>query len=102
MDGALAIIEETRHNELSEMIGIFDEFNEAYKASRKEIVIVVSDGASTVGVIVEKILALERLNEVATDNLGSRRIGNSENIAVGTREQSGEVVAIFDSTRLFS
>jgi purine-binding chemotaxis protein CheW len=102
LDGALSIIEQTRNNELSEMVALFDEFDEAYKASRREIVIVVSDGASTVGVIVDAILALEHLNAAGTDNLGSDYFENSEGVAVGTREPSGEVVVIFDVMRLLS
>ncbi len=100
IEGALSIIEQTRNNELREMLELFDEFDVTYSASRKEVVVVISDGVSTTGVIVDEILALERLRAANTNGLANGYSKNADAIAVGTREQNGDVVAIFDATRL--
>ena len=101
IEGALTIIAETRDKELHEMLALFDEFDEAYSASRKEIVIVISDGNSMVGVIVDEILALESLQEANTNGLSNGYSQSADTLMVGIREQSGDVVAIFDAERLF-
>ena len=100
LDGALEIIEQTRNNELREMLALFDEFDAAYSASRKEIVIVLSDDISTAGIIVDEILALEPLKEANTNGPANGHLSTAGTILVGTREQSGEVVAIFDAMRV--
>lgn len=101
IEGAMQLIQKTRDNELKKMVSLFDSFEKVYKESRREIVIVVAKGERTIGIIADKVFSLENLNLEDSYDLEADKFGNQETVKMGIRQNSSEVVLIFNIDRIF-
>lgn len=101
---ALEIIQRCWDNELKVMIGLFEEVKTAFRASQREIALIL-DGERPSGVIVDDVIAVEQLRDeafAATGELIPNRDGDQVALAVGKRRHDSSLILILqDPERLF-
>lgn len=95
LEAAEALINHTRANEMEKMITLFDSFQKAYSESRREIVIVITNGERTIGLIADKVTSLEPLQ--TEDSNFEASITNR----IGRRQSGDDVVLLVDLSRIF-
>lgn len=99
---AVNLIESTKNTELKQMLGLFEEIKEAYKESRKEIVMVVGENEENcVGLSVDQIVAIEHLSEIDED-LIKESITTTEYIEGLGKRKDGSVAFLINDEYIFS
>ncbi len=99
---AIDLIESTRNTKLKEMLNLFEDLKEAYKNSRKEIVVVIGeDESKCIGLSVDQITAIEHLSEF-DENLVKDSMTGTEYLAGIAKRKDGSVVIILNEEYLLS
>lgn len=97
---AVDLIESTRNTKLKEMLGLFGDLKEAYKDSRKEIVVVIGeDESKCIGLSVDQITAIEHLTDF-DGNLVKDSMTTTEYLSGIARRKDGSVVIILNDEYL--
>lgn len=97
---AIDLIESTRNTKLKEMLGLFDDLKDAYKNSRKEIVVVIGeDESKCIGLSVDQITAIEHLSEF-DENLVKDSMTETEYLSGIAKRKDGSVVIILNDEYL--
>lgn len=92
---AIELIESTKNTELKQMLHLFDDLKEAYKSSRKEIVVVIGSEDVCIGLSVDQITAIEHLYEIDED-LIKQSISHTEYLAGYGKRKDGSVVFLLN------
>lgn len=93
---AVDLIESTKDTKLKEMLGLFEDLKDAYKNSRKEIVVVIGeDESKCVGLSVDQITAIEHLSEF-DENLVKDSMTGTEYLSGIAKRKDGSVVIILN------
>lgn len=93
---AIELINSVKETELKQMFHLFDELKEAYKNSRKEIVVVIGKNENNcIGLSVDQITAIEHLYEI-DENLIKESITNTEYLAGYGKRKDGSVAFILN------
>lgn len=99
---AVDLIESTRNTKLKEMLGLFGDLKDAYKNSRKEIVVVIGeDESKCIGLSVDQITAIEHLSEF-DENLVKDSMTETEYLSGIAKRKDGSVVIILNDEYLLS
>lgn len=99
---AIDLIEATRTTKLKEMLGLFDDLKEAYKHSRKEIVVVIGeDESKCIGLSVDQITAIEHLSDF-DENLVKDSMTSVEYLSGIAKRKDGSVVILLNDKYLLS
>lgn len=99
---AIDLIESTRNTKLKEMLCLFDDLKDAYKNSRKEIVVVIGeDESKCIGLSVDQITAIEHLSEF-DENLVKDSMTGTEYLSGIAKRKDGSVVIILNEEYLMS
>ena len=93
--GAQEVIEQTRKNELSSMIGLFDKIKDQYKESRAHFVIVMKQENHKTAVAVDFVDSVEVLNNVDTSVMDNKFVNpNNSKIFEGLAKTSDEKMVL--------
>lgn len=88
---AMELIELTKNTELKQMFHLFDDLKEAYRDSRKEIVVVIGENEENcIGLSVDQITAIEHLFEI-DENLIKEAVTNTEYLIGLGKRKDGSV-----------
>lgn len=99
---AMDLVESTRNTKLAEMLSLFSDLKEAYKNSRKEIVVVIGeDESKCIGLSVDQITAIEHLSEF-DENLVKDSMTGTEYLSGIAKRKDGSVVIILNEEYLLS
>jgi purine-binding chemotaxis protein CheW len=71
---AYKVIEKTRNNELSSMIGLFDEMKDQYKEGNQQLVVVMKEDVSKTAIAVDFVNSVEFLHDIDTSNIDNELI----------------------------
>lgn len=95
-DAAIALIDSVKEAELKQMLHLFGDIKEAYKESKKEIVVVIGkDEHYCTGLSVDRIEAIEYLFEI-DENLIEESITNTEYLLGVGKRKDGSVVFLLN------
>lgn len=99
---AIDLIESTKNTELKQMLGLFDDLKEAYKNSRKEIVVVIGENESNcIGLSVDQITAIEHLSDF-DENLVRDSMTGTEYLSGIAKRKDGSVVILLNDEYLLA
>lgn len=99
-NAAMELIESTKNTKLKEMLNLFDDLKEAYKESRKEIVVVMGEnGKKCIGLSVDQITAIEHLTDF-DENLVKDSMTGTEYLAGIAKRKDGSVVILLNEEYL--
>lgn len=99
---AIGLINSVKDTELKQMLSLFDDIKEAYKESRKEIVIVIGESEERcIGLSVDQISAIEHLSEI-DENLVKESITNTEYLSGIGKREDGSVVFLLNDEYILS
>jgi hypothetical protein len=90
----LQILASTRDTELKLLINLFSALVDAYRESRREIGLILENKKTTLGVIIDEIVSVEKLMEeelIVADTLGL-----AQSIYIGKRKDNSPVIILDD------
>ena len=84
---AYELINQTKSNELQIMINLFSSFIEEYRASRRELVIVLQNEDEEFGITVDNVLSIEPITESSDTTLDHELLKMGKNLGIGMRQK---------------
>ena len=78
------------------MMHIFDDIKEAFKESKREILLVLGDGEHNISISVDKVVAIEHLNEIDQDLIKSTITKTEYLLGIGKRKNDAPVFLLND------
>ena len=94
-EDAYSIIEKTRNNELSSMIGLFDEMKNQYHESNQQLVVVMKEKGRKTAIAVDFVNSVEFLDDVDTSNIDNELINpNNEKIFEGLAKTTDDKMVL--------
>ena len=100
-EAALQLIENTRNSELNKMIRLFDSFEEMYRSSIKELVVILKKDKQAIGIIVDEVLSIEKVIEQSGLTMDNALFSNNT-FKVGKCSKDETMVIICDTEKLFN
>lgn len=101
-DEAISLIKSVENTVLQQMLHLFEEIKEAFKESRKEIVLVLGeDENNCVGISVDRIIAIEHLFEI-DEELIKESITDTEYLSGVGKRKDGSVVFLLNDEYIFN
>lgn len=94
--GAIALVEATRNTVLMKMMMLFDEIKQAYRESKREILVIIGDTTRSIGIAVDEIVAIEHLSELDEDMLKSTITKTEYLMGTGKRKDDSVVFLLND------
>lgn len=94
-EGAMKLIERTNDTILHRMIDLFEQVKEAYRESKKEILVVFGDNARSIGIAVDEIVAIEYLRDF-DEELIKNTITNTDYLIGTGKRKDGKVVFLLN------
>ena len=89
------IIEKTRNNQLSSMIGLFDEMKNQYKEGNQQLVVVMREKERKTAIAVDFVNSVEFLDDVDISNINNELINpNSEKIFEGLAKTNDDKMVL--------
>lgn len=97
-EDALEWIEKARNGVLSELIALFEEARIAVGERRRELAVVIADGATKAALVVDGVDTVEMLARDASVNVNDLNLGVPDGLcaAVGRRQKDDSMVLILD------
>ena len=100
-DEAIALIDSVKNTELKQMLNLFKDIETAYEDSRKEIVVVIGEEDSCIGLSVDRIEAIEPLTEF-DEELIKESITSTEYLSGYAKRKDGSVAFILNDKYILS
>lgn len=95
------IIYEEAEGYMKKVLGILDKAKQAYEASFRKMAIVMSDGESNCGILVDEVIAIETLTDVPK-NEGSNINTTNLMSGIAQRSQSKDLVLVLSTDSILS
>lgn len=102
-EAAYEVIEATRKGDLGKMIALFGQAREVYQTTRREMAIVLDNGAQLVAISVDTVESVERLDEKTLQPIALQLLGMQSEFATHTarRKKDDQVVLMLEAEKLF-
>lgn len=96
LNGALGLIENTRNTDLKQMIHLFDDIKEAFRESKREIIVVLGDNTRSISLAVDEITAIEHLKEIDEELIKETMTNTEFMMGTGKRKDDSPVFLLND------
>lgn len=96
-EAAIQLINSTKESELKQMMHLFEEIKEAFKESKREIILVLGKNEEhCIGISVDDIVAIEHIYEI-DENLINSTMTNTQYLSgIGKRKNDSSVILLND------